>query len=56
MPYIPDAYDAYRAHEAARESWLDRRPKCGVACMQTGRNFTGVEIDLFYYEAAEKKN
>ena len=29
MPYIPDAYDAYRAHEAARESWLDRRPKCG---------------------------
>ena len=27
----------------------------GVACVQTGRNFIGIEIDRNYYEIAEKR-
>ena len=27
----------------------------GVACMQTGRNFIGIEIDPKYYAIAEKR-
>ncbi len=27
----------------------------GVACVQTGRNFIGVELDRGYYEIAEKR-
>lgn len=28
MPYIPDAYDAYRAYEDRQETELARLPKC----------------------------
>ena len=27
----------------------------GVACVQTGRNFIGIEIDADYYAIAEKR-
>jgi DNA modification methylase len=27
----------------------------GVACVQTGRNFIGIEIDKGYYDIAEKR-
>lgn len=26
--YVPDNYDAYKQHEAERESWLSKRPIC----------------------------
>ena len=26
--YVPDNYDAWEAHDAEQQAWLNRRPKC----------------------------
>ena len=48
----------YRTHEPANQTVLDPfmgSGTTGVACVQTGRNFIGIEIEKGYYDIAEKR-
>ena len=48
-------YD-FESGNPLREYFLEEREKCtGVACVNTGRNFIGIELDPDYFHIAEER-